>query len=456
MPPTTIAIIGAGCAGLGAATAFMDREDLELDVTLIDANAIMGGRARTSTIQGLPVDLGPQFIQDPEINPWEAIMTTMPGYDGLSVGPLFMNSLYRIKTGEAWTTADGNPGINATNDQLAEQHRIASGFANAPVMTGNAPAFFKGQQDLRLSLGSSGYGPISESAEPWQYLVSDQDRQIEVPSAGNIYVSGGLGTLVEGYGQLLIQDNPLKLHFVPNTVVERIDSRDDDVTVHIGGDRSQDYDYCIVTVPCGEIEKIRFEPPLSGERVRADGFIALGSYKKVAFRPTTFPVGDQEQEPAERDSIEENFEYYIYDEDQDGVWQYFRLPTDPTILICVTAGDFARRLDDLHDDAVSPLIIDLLTQAYAGADFTPQNGDIVVTDWTNAPYIHGAYSYTRYDDRLDRDNPIPLEARHKIAEPQGRIHFAGEATWPRAYGTIHGAYYSGDRAAHEILAIIDG
>src|SRR5207253_2624642 len=163
--------------------------------------------------------------------------------------------------------------ISAGGEQLAEQFQIAAGFSNAPAMTGNAPAFAKGQQNLRLALGSSGYGAIAESAEPWQYLASDQARQAEVENGGaKLYVTGG--------------------------------------------------------------------------RSRADGYVRLGSYKKVAFRPTTFPQVDN-LDPKKSNSIEQKFEYYIYDRDEDGVWQCFRLPTDPTILICVAAGDFARRLDDL-------------------------------------------------------------------------------------------------------------
>src|SRR4051812_18198788 len=64
---TRIAIIGAGCAGLGAAATLME-DGADVSVDLIEANDRIGGRARTSTqYHDLPVDLGPQFIQDPKI-----------------------------------------------------------------------------------------------------------------------------------------------------------------------------------------------------------------------------------------------------------------------------------------------------------------------------------------------------------------------------------------------------
>lgn len=448
----TIAIIGAGCAGLGAATTLMAREDLELNVVLIDANDLIGGRAETWSDPRLPVDIGPQFIQDPEINPWAEILKTMPPYDKLDIEPIAMTPVYRIQTGpEIWTTSlAGNMGISATDSQLSGQYQIASGFANAPIMTGNAPEFCKGQQDIRLSLGSSGYGAIAESVEPWQYIASDQARQEEVESAGNLYVPGGLGTLVKRYGEKLISDNPMNLSFMNAAVTSIDDTGARRVALETAdGDRLK-YDFCIVTIPVGEIEKLTFLPPLSGDRIRANGFIKLGSYKKVAWRPTAFP----DQDP---DSIDTGNEYYLYDQERDGVWQYFRLPTDPGILICVAAGDFARRLDELPNDDVPPLIMDLLQEVYPDGDFAPlpEVPDIFTSNWTKTVYVHGAYSYTRYDSQLGSDNPVPLEARDRIAEPHGRVHFAGEATWKDAYGTIHGAYFSGERAANEILAIID-
>jgi monoamine oxidase len=450
-----IAIIGAGCAGIGAAKWLMDYGG-DVKVTVIEANGSIGGRARTWPDPQLPVDLGPQFIQDPAVNPWENIMRLVPDYQG-EKGPLKMGSLYRIRVGDNWITDEDNKGIRTMNDQLFRQYEKAATVMNSPIMTGNSAKFCKDQQDIRLALGSSGFGAIAESTEPWKYLVSDQARQEAIPGDGNIYAVGGLGTVVEKYGKMLEAKNPQKLNFVLNTIVEIIITTQKGVTIKTSDKKSADFHFCIVTVPVGEVDKIQYSPPLSAEMVRALKYIRLGSYKKVAFRPTAFPVGDLQKKPAERDSIEENFEYFIYDEEGDGVWQYFRLPTDPTILICVTAGDFAQRLDKEPDKTVALSVLDLLAAAYAGrnGDFKPKQPP-VVTNWSKAPHIHGAYSYTRYDSEHGPDHAAPFEAREIIARPHGRIYFAGEATYARAYGTIHGAYYSGQGAAQDILAVVTG
>jgi monoamine oxidase len=44
----------------------------------------------------------------------------------------------------------------------------------------------------------------------------------------------------------------------------------------------------------------------------------------------------------------------------------------------------------------------------------------------------------------------PRHAFDVLAKPEGRVHFAGEHTSRDFFGTAHGAYLSGLRAATEI------
>jgi monoamine oxidase len=438
-----IAIIGAGCAGLGAATTLVQQNDADVGVTLIEANDWIGGRARTWTNPDLPLDLGPQYIQDPKYNPWARIAEKRGyGYEAPT-----MDTAYRMLLDEAWTTVKLNLEIEQTNKTLSSSYQVATGFRNAPILKPDMAELFVGQA-MKLALASNTLGAIGESAEPWQFIARDVDRQVAVDHEDSWYVTGGLGKMVSDYGLWLLEEYGPKLNFIDGCEVTDIHESNGTLSIQSGETTVGDFDYCILTVPCSEVSKIKFDPDLPGTRVRADTFIKLGSYKKVAFEPATLPT-------AKGDTIEKHCEYFIYDQHNDGVWEYFLLPTQPTILVCVTAGDFARQLDGQADEAVVGSVVDLLTEAYAGAggDFAPQSRP-VVTNWTGTPHIGGAYSYTRFDSGLDLDNPVPLEAREEIAKPHGRVHFAGEATWWKAYGTIHGAYKSGERAANEILEAI--
>lgn len=64
-----------------------------------------------------------------------------------------------------------------------------------------------------------------------------------------------------------------------------------------------------------------------------------------------------------------------------------------------------------------------------------------VTGWSSDPWTRGSYSYIAVGS-----SPSDILA---LARPvgDGRVRFAGEATHPRFYGTMHGAYDSGVREA---------
>jgi hypothetical protein len=70
--------------------------------------------------------------------------------------------------------------------------------------------------------------------------------------------------------------------------------------------------------------------------------------------------------------------------------------------------------------------------------------DCLVYDWGKQPYIKGGYSY-----------PSPgatREVREDLARPiEDRVFFAGEATNPSSYMTLHGAMETGEFAAQAIL-----
>ena len=65
----------------------------------------------------------------------------------------------------------------------------------------------------------------------------------------------------------------------------------------------------------------------------------------------------------------------------------------------------------------------------------------VATNWSRDPYALGSYSFLR-------PGAGPGD-RRRLAEPQGRLFFAGEATSEASPATVHGAILSGIRAAGE-------
>ncbi len=84
---------------------------------------------------------------------------------------------------------------------------------------------------------------------------------------------------------------------------------------------------------------------------------------------------------------------------------------------------------------------------FIGNEFGPQArralGEIHVTSWSKDPFIRGAWSVA---------GPGATPQRLRLAEPVGqRLLIAGEATDEGLWGTVGGAFASGERAADQAL-----
>jgi monoamine oxidase len=66
-----------------------------------------------------------------------------------------------------------------------------------------------------------------------------------------------------------------------------------------------------------------------------------------------------------------------------------------------------------------------------------------VIRWNDDPWVRGGYAF--FDPEFDP------RGRDLLAEPQGRVHFAGEHTSVRWQGYVNGAIESGQRAAADVL-----
>lgn len=438
---TNVAIIGGGCAGLGAAATLLQTSNAK--VWLFEALGRLGGRTLTCS-EALPVDLGAEALEEAGSNPWVRIADDL----GVATVPVEQTTVYRVFQEQAWTSEGNTPGIELVDAALLEGYTTRRASPNLPIIGSLKHWDDTTPQMVSLALASSPYGPIKESAEPWQFLASDMYRQEQLAPDDDSdpqFVTGGVGALVAQYAASLQEQFGERFQVKLNAPVGAVNCRNGNVTLLTGDVFLSDY--CIVTAPVGTILQIAFTPPFSGERIAAYRSLKLGSYKKVGFRPTTAPT--------EGNAIQPGNLYYVYDPEQFGSWQYSWLPTDETILVCVTSGNFAARLDRMPDRDVLQRLVELLTLAHPNGVFTPQNGPddqpaVAISNWSNQPYIGGAYSYTSYDGG-PADDPAPLDARKRIAAPHLRAYFAGEATYPDNYGTIAGAYISGGNAAAKLI-----
>jgi monoamine oxidase len=122
---------------------------------------------------------------------------------------------------------------------------------------------------------------------------------------------------------------------------------------------------------------------------------------------------------------------------------YWVTQTNEPLLTAFVMGERAENLKSLGNNAITA-IADELTLIYGTSANINNVVDFIIQDWSDEPYIKGAYSYPKLN---------ALGAREELAKAvDNKIYFAGEATNINGHAaTMHGALETGYRAAIEIL-----
>jgi hypothetical protein len=106
------------------------------------------------------------------------------------------------------------------------------------------------------------------------------------------------------------------------------------------------------------------------------------------------------------------------------------------------AGRFGRDLSAQGEAAMVAFALDWLTGLY-GTDMKKAVKRTQATRWDSAPWVLGASSAAA---------PGAQSARRVLMEPlRDRLWFAGEAVHETLWGTVNGAWESGERAAEAAL-----
>jgi monoamine oxidase len=117
-------------------------------------------------------------------------------------------------------------------------------------------------------------------------------------------------------------------------------------------------------------------------------------------------------------------------------------PSGPAVLASLTCGTKSVELAGLSPRARQDRILGAMASWLGPQARNPQS--VADVSWENEIFSGGGYSAM----------PIPGSAQlaSRLAEPLGRVHFAGTETASRFAGYIDGAISSGERAAGDVLA----
>ncbi len=391
-------VVGAGAAGIGAGLAL---QKAARRFVILEARDRVGGRAWTeSTSLGFPIDHGGQFLHSGDINPLVTVARTA--------------GFHVPETPEDWTaSSNAAPLLDDTGiRQLA--HASKAFFGKLGRIDLDRP-----DQPVAALLPRSRWRPLLHAvmtfisgATPARAssadLAADSNTDIDLP------IREGLGALVAHLAR------GLPVHTA--TPVTEIDwSRAGvRVTSTTGTLRCK---HVLVTVPTNVLASgaIAFTPALPAAKQTAIAQLPQGVNEKV-FVPLSGALIDGE-----------NVNAYSSVSSEDAC----HLQIQPFGRPCVMGyfgAEAAQEIVRLGDAGASDLLRSRLADVYGSAS-AKRVGNGIVTQWAQDPYALGAYSYALPGERAARD---------VLAEPLAdRLYFAGEATYPAHYATVHGAFMSG-------------
>src|SRR5215475_7224640 len=181
--------------------------------------------------------------------------------------------------------------------------------------------------------------------------------------------------------------------------------------------------------------KIKLAPDLPKRHLDAAMKLKLGSRDHVALELTGNPFGLRADELVFEKS------------DNRQTAALFGNMAGSTICVIDVGGNFGRDLSAKGEAAMIDFAITWLGGLY-GTDIKSAVKRRHATRWNNEPWVLGATSAAA---------PGAQSARKTLAEPlSNRIFLAGEATHETLWGTVNGAWESGERAGNAVVKLLGG
>jgi monoamine oxidase len=402
-------IVGAGAAGIGAARKLMAAGRR---IAVIEAANRIGGRCVTDTaVFGVPFDLGAHWIYLPDINP----LAKLAARTGLDIYPAPAGQRVRIgrryaRESELEDFLDAQVRSNRAIGEAAQKTDINCAQALPRNLADWRPA-------LEFMLGAYAYGKdLSE--------ISAVDFAKAMPRDSAAFCRQGFGALLAKHAEgipVQLSTPALKIDTYGRTRVE--------VQTPKGTMSAR---YVIVTVSTDVLAagKIRFEPELPERQLDAAARLKLGSHDHIALEFERNPL------------ILQRDEVVIEKSDGKRTAALLANVSGTSLAVVDVGGSFGRELAVKSDMVMVDFAIEWLAKLY-GADIRKAVKRTHATRWSADPWIMGGVASA---------SPGGQGARRVLSEVQrDRVFFAGEALHETLWGTVGGAWETGERAAETVL-----
>jgi monoamine oxidase len=407
-------IVGAGAAGIAAGRRLAAAGK---HFVVLEAADQVGGRCITDTRTfGIPYDRGAHWIYAADINPL-AKLAVQSGLDIYAAPPG-----QRVRIGRRYAREsemeDFLSGLVHANTAIADAAR-KSDVACTQVLPKDLGEW---RPTIEFVLGP--YGCSKELAD-----VSTADLSRSGERDNSAFCRQGFGALLAKLAAPL----PLLLATPAKTIEWWSRSR-----IEVDTPKGQfKTEAVIITVSTNVLTggKIKLAPDLPKRHQDAAMKLKLGSRDHVALELTGNPLGLRADE-------------LVFEKSESRqTAAIFGNMSGSTICVIDVGGNFGRDLSAKGEAAMIDFAITWLGGLY-GTDIKSAVKRRHATRWNNEPWVLGAMSAAA---------PGAQSARKTLAEPlSGRIFLAGEATHETLWGTVNGAWESGERAGNAVVKLLGG
>lgn len=440
--PKRIIVIGAGLAGLAAAR---ELQQLGHEVVIVEARQRIGGRIWTSNHwPDMPLDLGATWIHGVQGNPLTALADTIQAQ--------------RLVTRYLASIAYNTSGLPLTT---AEEERLDNVRTQVFSILQNAQNQDP-DQSLRQTL-STLLQSVDESSETYRFINFILSSEIEQEYSGSAnqlsthwYDSGaefagddalfaqGFHVITDYLAQGLAIElgqvvKEIQWQQTPARVITQQTTFEAEhiiVTLPLGVLQAtntiayDDFEPVVAAPPSGvlQAQSIRFSPALPMSKQEAIAKLGMGVLNKCYLR------FQQAFWPDDVDWLE----YVSANHGEWTEWVSFKQAANLPVLLGFNAADYGKTIETKSDQQIVASAMHTLKTIFGAA--IPDPIDFQITRWASDPFSLGSYSYNAVGS-------TPT-LRDVLAAPLGNtLFFAGEACHKDYFGTAHGAYLSGLRAA---------
>ncbi|HLX13988.1 MAG TPA: NAD(P)/FAD-dependent oxidoreductase [Bradyrhizobium sp.] len=403
-----IVVIGAGGAGIAAARRV---QAANRKVILVEAAARIGGRCLTDTATfDVAFDRGARWLHNPETNP----MVKLARSAGLDIFTAPVGQKIRVgqRYARAGETEEFLAALVRANRAIDDASRGKTDVSCASVLP----------KDLGDWAGTAEFvlGANATGKDLRDISVLDKARAQDRNAA--IGCRQGLGVLMARLAESLPQ--------ALSTPVSQIAWSGRDVAVETPAGKIAAR-AAVVTVSSNVLAagNIKFTPELPKRHLDAAAKLNLGSYDRIALQLPGNPFG------LSRDDA-------IIEQSNSTRTALLSANIGGSSLCTVdVAGSLGRDLAAQGEKAMVAFAVEWLGKLF-GSDIAGAVKKSSATRWNASPFVLGAMSVAP---------PGGQPSRKILTEPIGNVFLAGEAIHETLWGTVDGAWESGERAAEAAL-----